>query len=84
MAADPRRIVDERDQVSFTELLSTEPTRGWAVVTFIALLDLYRRSVIDLVHSALFAFQNASLLVEVSYTRDLWRDWISFFATNYL
>ena len=42
-------------QVTFTELLSTEPTLGWAVVTFIALLDLYRRSVIDLEQSELFA-----------------------------
>jgi segregation and condensation protein A len=48
-------IVAERDQVTFTELLSTEPTLGWAVVTFIALLDLYRRGVIDLEQSELFA-----------------------------
>jgi chromatin segregation and condensation protein Rec8/ScpA/Scc1 (kleisin family) len=41
--------------VTFTELLSSEPTLGWAVVTFIALLDLYRRSVIDLEQNELFA-----------------------------
>ncbi|MEP6693336.1 MAG: segregation/condensation protein A [Chloroflexota bacterium] len=53
--AEIEAIVAEREQVTFTELLSTEPTLGWAVVTFIALLDLYRRSVIDLEQSELFA-----------------------------
>jgi segregation and condensation protein A len=53
--AEIEAIVAEREQVTFSELLSTEPTLGWAVVTFIALLDLYRRSVIDLEQSELFA-----------------------------
>jgi len=53
--AEIEAIVTERDEVTFTELLSTEPTLGWAVVTFIALLDLYRRGVIDLEQSTLFA-----------------------------
>ncbi|HKY51520.1 MAG TPA: segregation/condensation protein A [Candidatus Limnocylindria bacterium] len=48
-------LVAEREQVSFTELLGERPTLGWAVVTFIALLDLYRRGVIDLEQSELFA-----------------------------
>lgn len=53
--AEIEAIVAEHDEVTFTELLSTEPTLGWAVVTFIALLDLYRRGVIDLEQSQLFA-----------------------------
>lgn len=53
--AEIEALVAEREQVTFTELLSTEPTLGWAVVTFIALLDLYRRSVVDLEQSELFA-----------------------------
>jgi segregation and condensation protein A len=47
-------IVGERGEITFTELLGPGPTLGWAVVTFIALLDLYRRSVIDLEQNALF------------------------------
>lgn len=47
-------IVTERGAVSFSELLGPAPTLGWAVVTFIALLDLYRRIVIDLEQNALF------------------------------
>jgi segregation and condensation protein A len=47
-------IVNERGDVTFTELLGATPTLGWAVVTFIALLDLYRRVVIDLVQNELF------------------------------
>lgn len=53
--AEIEALVAQRDEVTFTELLGAEPTLGWAVVTFIALLDLYRRSVIDLVQSELFA-----------------------------
>jgi chromatin segregation and condensation protein Rec8/ScpA/Scc1 (kleisin family) len=53
--AEIEAIVAEHEQVTFTELLGATPTLGWAVVTFIALLDLYRRSVIDLEQSALFA-----------------------------
>jgi segregation and condensation protein A len=47
-------IVADRAEISFTELLGPSPTLGWAVVTFIALLDLYRRIVIDLEQDALF------------------------------
>ena len=52
--AEIESIVSERQEVSFTELLGPSPTLGWAVVTFIALLDLYRRIVIDLEQDALF------------------------------
>lgn len=47
-------IVRERGEITFTELLGSAPTLGWAVVTFISLLDLYRRIVIDLEQNALF------------------------------
>jgi segregation and condensation protein A len=47
-------IIEERDEVTFSELLGATPTLGWAVVTFIALLDLYRRIVIDLEQNDLF------------------------------
>lgn len=47
-------IVAERGAVTFSELLGATPTLGWAVVTFIALLDLYRRIVIDLEQNELF------------------------------
>ncbi|HEY6959585.1 MAG TPA: ScpA family protein [Candidatus Limnocylindria bacterium] len=47
-------IVGERGEITFTELLGPAPTLGWAVVTFISLLDLYRRIVIDLEQNALF------------------------------
>ncbi len=47
-------IVAERGAVTFSELLAPLPTLGWAVVTFIALLDLYRRGVIDLEQNELF------------------------------
>jgi segregation and condensation protein A len=47
-------IVAERGEVTFSELLGPTPTLGWAVVTFIALLDLYRRILIDLLQNELF------------------------------
>jgi segregation and condensation protein A len=47
-------IVSERGEVTFSELMGSMPTLGWAVVTFIALLDLYRRVVIDLEQNELF------------------------------
>jgi segregation and condensation protein A len=53
--AEIESIVRERDEIGFGELLGPEPTLGWAVVTFIALLDLFRRSVIDLEQNELFA-----------------------------
>jgi len=52
--AEIEQIVSERGEVAFSELLGAAPTLGWAVVTFIALLDLYRRIVIDLEQNALF------------------------------
>ena len=52
--AEIEQIVAEIPSVTFTELLGPAPTLGWAVVTFIALLDLYRRIVIDLEQDALF------------------------------
>ncbi len=53
--AEIETIVTERGAVAFSELLGPAPTLGWAVVTFIALLDLYRRVVVDLEQSGLFA-----------------------------
>ncbi|MBI3522768.1 MAG: segregation/condensation protein A [Chloroflexi bacterium] len=41
-------------RLTFMELLGTTPTLGFAIVTFIALLDLYRRIVIDIQQDALF------------------------------
>ena len=52
--AEIESLVTERGEISFTELLGPAPTLGWAVVTFIALLDLYRRIVIDLEQNELF------------------------------
>ena len=52
--AEIEQIVSERGSVAFSELLGPTPTLGWAVVTFISLLDLYRRIVIDLEQDALF------------------------------
>jgi len=48
-------LVAEQERVSFATLLGDAPTVGFAVVTFIALLDLYRRGVIDLAQDELFA-----------------------------
>jgi segregation and condensation protein A len=53
--AEIESLIAEREQITFSELLGSAPTLGWAVVTFIALLDLYRRIVIDLEQSDLFA-----------------------------
>ncbi len=48
-------LVAAQERVSFATLLGDAPTIGFAVVTFIALLDLYRRAVIDLAQDELFA-----------------------------
>ncbi|TMC74882.1 MAG: segregation/condensation protein A [Chloroflexi bacterium] len=48
-------LVAAQERVSFATLLGDAPTVGFAVVTFIALLDLYRRGVIDLAQDELFA-----------------------------
>jgi segregation and condensation protein A len=53
--AEIEALVGEQEQVSFARLLGDTPTVGFAVVTFIALLDLYRRGVIDLGQDELFA-----------------------------
>jgi segregation and condensation protein A len=52
--AEIEALVAEHDRLSFATLLGETPTVGFAVVTFIALLDLYRRLVIDLVQDELF------------------------------
>jgi segregation and condensation protein A len=53
--AEIEELVTSQGQVSFATLLGESPTVGFAVVTFIALLDLYRRGVIDLAQDELFA-----------------------------
>ena len=53
--AEIEALVAAQERVSFATLLGDAPTIGFAVVTFIALLDLYRRGVIDLAQEELFA-----------------------------
>jgi segregation and condensation protein A len=53
--AEIEALVAAQERVSFATLLGDAPTIGFAVVTFIALLDLYRRGTIDLVQDELFA-----------------------------
>jgi segregation and condensation protein A len=53
--AEIEALVASQGRVSFATLLGEAPTVGFAVVTFIALLDLYRRGVIDLAQDELFA-----------------------------
>jgi segregation and condensation protein A len=53
--AEIEALVASQERVSFATLLGDAPTVGFAVVTFIALLDLYRRGVIDLTQDELFA-----------------------------
>ena len=52
--AEIEALVATQGQVSFATLLAEAPTVGFAVVTFIALLDLYRRGAIDLSQEELF------------------------------
>ncbi|HET8567828.1 MAG TPA: ScpA family protein [Candidatus Limnocylindria bacterium] len=47
-------VMSEHEQVTFATLLGDRPTLGFAIVTFIALLDLYRRLVIEVEQDALF------------------------------
>ena len=47
-------LMAERPTVTFATLLGDRPTLGYAIVTFIALLDLYRRLVIDIIQDELF------------------------------
>jgi segregation and condensation protein A len=53
--AEIEALMEAHEQVSFATLLGDAPTVGFAVVTFIALLDLYRRGVIDLAQDELFS-----------------------------
>jgi segregation and condensation protein A len=53
--AEIEALVASQGRVSFATLLGDAPTAGFAVVTFIALLDLYRRGVIDMAQEELFA-----------------------------
>ena len=53
--AEIEALIEAQEQVTFATLLGDAPTVGFAVVTFISLLDLYRRGVIDLVQDELFA-----------------------------
>jgi len=48
-------IVAREGSVSFVTLLGADPSLSFAVVTFISLLDLYRRAMIDLEQDELFA-----------------------------
>ena len=52
--AEIEAIVAAQEQVTFATLLGDAPTIGFAVVTFIALLDLYRRGIVDLAQDELF------------------------------
>jgi len=53
--AEIEALVAAQARMSFATLLGDTPTIGFAVVTFIALLDIYRRGVIDLSQDELFA-----------------------------
>ena len=52
--AEIEALVAEQPEVTFVTLLGDRPTLGYAIVTFIALLDLYRRLVIDITQDELF------------------------------
>lgn len=52
--AEIEEIVRREGRVAFATLLGPEPSLSFAVVTFIALLDLYRRLVIDLEQNELY------------------------------
>ncbi|MDQ6858326.1 MAG: segregation/condensation protein A [Chloroflexota bacterium] len=52
--AEIEALMAERSAVTFATLLGDRPTLGYAIVTFIALLDLYRRLVIDITQDELF------------------------------
>ena len=52
--AEIEALIAERPAVTFATLLGDRPTLGYAIVTFIALLDLYRRLVIDITQDELF------------------------------
>ena len=52
--AEIEALIAEQPTVTFATLLGDRPTLGYAIVTFIALLDLYRRLVIDITQDELF------------------------------
>ena len=52
--AEIEALIAERPFVTFVTLLGERPTLGYAIVTFISLLDLYRRLVIDITQDVLF------------------------------
>ena len=52
--AEIEALIAEQPAVTFATLLGERPTLGYAIVTFIALLDLYRRLVIDITQDELF------------------------------
>lgn len=52
--AEIEALIVEQPAVTFATLLGDRPTLGYAIVTFIALLDLYRRLVIDITQDELF------------------------------
>ena len=52
--AEIEALVAEQPSVTFATLLGDRPTLGYAIVTFISLLDLYRRLVIDITQDELF------------------------------
>ncbi len=52
--AEIEALIAEQPAVTFATLLGERPTLGYAIVTFISLLDLYRRLVIDIAQDELF------------------------------
>ena len=52
--AEIEALMAEQPSVTFVTLLGERPTLGYAIVTFISLLDLYRRLVIDITQDELF------------------------------
>ena len=52
--AEIEALIADQPAVTFASLLGDRPTLGYAIVTFIALLDLYRRLVIDITQDELF------------------------------
>ncbi|HEY8806720.1 MAG TPA: ScpA family protein [Candidatus Limnocylindria bacterium] len=52
--AEIEALIAEQPAMTFGTLLGERPTLGYAIVTFIALLDLYRRLVIDITQDELF------------------------------
>ena len=52
--AEIESLIAQQPALTFATLLGDRPTLGYAIVTFIALLDLYRRLVIDITQDELF------------------------------